>query len=420
MKKIAMVGLALLVATTLFAGGGREARTAEGSVGLTLGSWRTDDVQQINRLIAAFNEEHPNIAIRFDPTNPPDYNATLRLQLESGTGPDIFYARSYATGQDLFADGYMLDLSDQAFIASAYDEGARDPWQTPEGTQFAMPLMAVSHGVYYNVDLFNELGITPPATWDELLQTAQKIADAGYTPIANGLADEWDITEVLWMNIAPAFLGGREARLAYEAGTRPFNDRAMESVFAAVASLEPFLPRGYEAISYNDSKALFLLGDAAMWFDGSWTVSEFEASNPDFTWSVFAPPPPAGATPHITFHPDAGIAINPASPNIEAALTFLEWLSGPRASAVLGNELAGFFPMVSNPPALDNEKANAFLQLNEGRELDVRFPWPRLMSGDPSAYSLIQQGSIGVITGRMTPREAARALHQGVTSWYTP
>ena len=421
----ALIALVLIgLVMPVFAGGQSESNAAAQGGGdvteITFGSWRVDDVDQMNRLIAAFNEEYPNIAVVFDPTTPPDYNATLRLQLESGIAPDVFYARSYATGQELFSEGYMLDLSDEAYVSERYDDGARAPWQMPDGTQFAMPLVAVSHGVYYNQDLFNELGLDIPQTWDELMNVAQQIKDAGYIPFANGLADEWDIAEVVWMNIAPGFLGGREARLAYEAGERPFNDDAMVSVFEAMASLTPYLPDGYQAINYNDSKALFLLGEAAMWFDGSWTISEFEASNPDFNWSVFAPPAPTADAQAITFHPDAGVAINPASDNIEAAKTFVEWLSGPTASQILGNELAGFFPMVADAPTLTNEHANDFLALNNGRDLDVRLPWPKLMNGDPSGYTLIQQGSINVITGNITPQEAADQMEAGLSQWYEP
>ncbi|MEX2444107.1 MAG: extracellular solute-binding protein [Alkalispirochaeta sp.] len=222
------------------------------------------------------------------------------------------------------------------------------------------------------------------------------------------------------MNIAPGFLGDREARLEYEAGERPFNDDAMVSVFEAMASLELYLPDGYQAISYNDSKALFLLGEAAMWFDGSWTISEFEASEPDFNWSVFAPPAPSADEQRITFHPDAGVAINPESDHIDETMIFVEWLSGSTASEVLGNELAGFFPMVADAPTLTNEHANEFLALNQGRELDVRFPWPKLMNGDPSGYNLIQQESVQVITGEISPQEAADRMEEGISQWYEP
>ncbi|MFN2342553.1 MAG: extracellular solute-binding protein, partial [Desulfonatronovibrio sp.] len=92
---ITVLAVIFLLPFAVFAGGQSEASRDAGAE-LTFGSWRTDDVRQINALINEFNKEHPDIRIKFDPTNPPDYNATLRLQLEQGTGPDIFYARSYA------------------------------------------------------------------------------------------------------------------------------------------------------------------------------------------------------------------------------------------------------------------------------------------------------------------------------------
>ncbi len=416
---IAVLAVILLMPFAVFAGGQKDAAPA-GATELTFGSWRTDDVKQINALIDEFNKEYPDIRIKFDPTNPPDYNATLRLQLEQGTGPDIYYARSYATGAQLYKDGYMLNLDGEAWLAKAFDEGALSPWTTEDGDQFAMPLIAVSHGIYYNVDIFNELELSIPKTWAELISAAAKVKEAGYIPFSNGIADQWDIAEVVWMSIAPGFIGGREGRLAYENGERAFNDAAMVSVFQAMKDLAPYLPEGFEAIGYNDSMALFLLEEAAMHFDGSWTIPAFTSQNPDFNWSIFPPPPPAGKKGGVCFHADAGIAINPASENIEEAKVFLEWLTSPQASAFIGDNLPGMFPMVKDTPSLENSYANTFLQNNEGKMLDVRFTWPKLMTGKPSAYNLILDGTNSVLKGDISPKQAADDLADGLAEWYTP
>ena len=405
----------LLFAVLMFASCGQSKE-----VTLSFGSWRTDDVQPMNALIAEFNKEYPNISIDFDPTNPPEYNATLRLQLEQEIGPDIFYARSFVTGEQLFNDGYMLDLSGETWLADAYDAGARSPWTTSTGAQFAMPLLAVSHGVYYNEDIFAELGLTIPTTWDELISTAEAVKAAGYIPVANGIADQWDIAEVVWMSIAPGFIGGRDGRTAYENGDRPFNDPDIVAVFQAVQDLAPHLPSGFEAIGYNDSQSLFLLGEAAMYFDGSWTIPAFTSQSPTFSWSVFPPPAPAGKQGGISFHADAGIAINAASENQEEAKIFLEWLASDTASAFFGDSLPGFFPMVKNAPTLANSYANTFLQNNKDKLLDVRFTWPKLMTGEPSAYTLILAGSNSVLTGDISPQDAANNLADGLAAWYRP
>ena len=58
------------------------------AVTLTLGSWRVDDAEAWGKILDAFHAKYPNITVKFDPTNPPDYNATLQTQMQTGTGPD--------------------------------------------------------------------------------------------------------------------------------------------------------------------------------------------------------------------------------------------------------------------------------------------------------------------------------------------
>lgn len=130
-----------------------EAPAAE-QVTLTLGSWRVDDVAAWAVITEAFNKEYPNITVKFDPTNPPDYNATLRTQLETGTGPDLYFVRSFATGRELFDAGYIASLIDLPGINDSFTEASRAPWATDTGEPYAVPIIAVSHGIYYNQDIF--------------------------------------------------------------------------------------------------------------------------------------------------------------------------------------------------------------------------------------------------------------------------
>jgi ABC-type glycerol-3-phosphate transport system substrate-binding protein len=83
---------------------------AQEQVTLTMGSWRVDDVAQMNTILDAFSAQYPNITINFDPTNPPDYNAVLRTQLEGGTAPDLFYLRSFSTSRQLYNEGFLEPL----------------------------------------------------------------------------------------------------------------------------------------------------------------------------------------------------------------------------------------------------------------------------------------------------------------------
>ena len=205
MKKALSILLALSLAFSMVACGsggtsgttsqsGSTAAPAGETVELTMGSWRTDDVEQINAILADYKKVAPNVNITFQPTNPPDYNATLRLQLDGGTGPDLMYARSYATGLELYDAGYFADCTDLAGMEN-FTDAAKAPWQTPDGKMFAVPFAAVSHGVYYNMDVFEKENLQIPQTRDEFIALCDTLKQKGYTPLANGLAEEWDILE---------------------------------------------------------------------------------------------------------------------------------------------------------------------------------------------------------------------------------
>lgn len=389
-------------------------------VSLVMGSWRPDDVEQMNRILDRFHDAYPSITIQFESTNPPDYDAALEAQLESGSAPDLFYARSYATSRLLYEEGYIAALDDLPGLEASFAPDMLSAWTTDDGMPYAVPFIATSHGVYYNQEVFESLGLSPPETWEELLTTARAIKDEGIVPFANTSGDPWTVAELVFMNLAPSFIEGREGRMAYLNGERCFDDPAMTAAFEAVGELAPFLPQNHDLLTYADSRQLFAQGQAAMFLSGSWDIAFFDASALDFAWSVFAIPAPEGKDGHVTFHPDAGVALNAASAHPEAARTFLSWMTTQDCAAALANELPGFFPMHQDTPPIENEHARTFLSLNQGRGTDARLAWEKLRAGTPDGYVLMQEGAVDVIQGDGTAEEAAHALQEGLAEWYAP
>lgn len=396
-----------------------------GKVTLTLGSWRVDDVEQVNKLLTAFTKKNPNIVIKFNPTNPPDYNAVLRTQLTGGNGPDLMYLRSFKISADLYRDGFLSPLTDIKGLKTNYTEGNLSPWTNDKGVIYGLPFIAVSHGIYYNVDMFKKYNLQVPKTWQELMAAAKTLKAAEIIPFANGSKDQWDMNEIVFMNLLPNFIGGRTARLEYETGKVPFNDAKMVSAFQAIKDISPYLPAGQEGVSYYDAQQLFLLGKAAMFFGGSWDISMFEKAGPSFEWSVFATPAPAGRPTIVCFHPDCGMGINKASKYQKEAKKFIEWLMTKEAAQILADQLPGFYPLskVGASLKVTSKHASDFLAISKGKETDLRFDWPVLMDapqGKPDGYTLTQNAALAVAKGAMTPQEAADSLQAGLEQWYAP
>jgi branched-chain amino acid transport system substrate-binding protein len=388
------------------------------AVVLRVSGWGMQNTDPMKRILAKFNEEHPDIYVSFEPFNL--YNEALNVQLEDGNAPDLFFIRSYDLSLKMYEEGYLEALNSIPALTENFAPESLAPWTTKDGVTFGVPLIATSHGIYYNQDVFEKLGLSTPTTWQELIEDSQTLKDNGYAPFANGTGTQWTAAETIFMNIAPTFIGGRDGRLAYLNGDRCFNDRNMVAAFKAINDLAPFLPENQTDLTYVDSEELFITGKAAMWLGGSWDIAYFESKSPNFEWSIMPIPPPAGKPGIVTFHPDAGMGLNAASTHKEAARVFIEWLSSPEYAEAMSNELPGFFSMNKNIPTLQNKHANAFMEFNKIHDTDVRFTWDKLMSGLPSGYDLIQNNTIDILDRKTTPLEAANNLQNGLSKWFVP
>jgi raffinose/stachyose/melibiose transport system substrate-binding protein len=409
MKKLfSLMALVLAFAMILGACGGAApapAAPAAETVELTLGSWRTDDVADMNKLLAAYKEIAPNVDITFQPTNPPDYNATLRVQLEGGTGPDIYYSRSFAAGEQLYNDGFSADVTDIPGLMQNFATANLSAWMAADGKMFAVPFAAVSHAVYYNKDIFAANGIELPNTFAEFTALCDKLKAAGITPLANGVADQWDILECLTSAMLPNYIGGAEERAKYESGEKKFNDQAFVDLLTDVQALAPYLPSGFEAVTYNDSQVLFSSGQAAMFIDGSWTMNAYKDSG--LNYGFFAVPAREAANTSVCFHPDMAIAMNNATTHPEEAKAFLAWLCTEAGATTASQNLPlGYFPLINFPIQPTNPIAIEMLVLNEGRTTDGRFVFYKFMD----LYNPFRDEVIALLNGSQNPQAASEAL----------
>lgn len=393
MKKFFIVLFALIMVIFSIASVSAE------DVTLTMGSWRADDVEQMKALFDVYKQT-TGVQIDFQPTNPTDYNATLRLQLESGTGPDLMYVRSYATGADLYTSGYLAKINDLSGLSDAFTEQNLAPWTT-NGDTFAVPIIGVTHAVYYNKDLFAANNIEIPTTFEEFLAACEKLKAAGITPLANGVGEEWDILETFFLGMLPNYVGGADQRVLYETGEKKLNDEAFVKAYTDMAKVAPYLPNGFEAVTYNDSQILFATGKAAMFMDGSWTLGTYK--DVSFDWGTFAMPAPAGTKTAITFHLDAAIGMNAATKQPDEAKAFLAWLCTQDGVDTLSKYLpVGMYPISKLNVTLDDVHAQEMLALTKDKVTDVRFVWPALMD----LYTPMNQAVISVLKGT-DPQAAA-------------
>ena len=412
--------LMLATATIALLAGASQAFAQE--VNLTIESWRTDDLAiWQDQIIPAFEAKHPGIKVTFAPTAPTEYNAALNAKLEGGSAGDIITCRPFDASLELFNKGQLASLNDLPGMDN-FSGAAKSAWSTDDGaTTFCVPMGAVIHGFIYNADAFAELGIEEPKTRAEFFAALDKIkADGTYIPLAMGTNDQWEAATMGYNNIGPNYWKGEEGRLALIAGEQKLTDEAWVAPYRELAKWKDYMGDGFEAQTYSDSQNLFTLGRAAIYPAGSWEISGFNA-NADFKMGAFPPPVEnAGDTCYISDHTDIGIGLNAASPNAEAARTFLSWVASSEFGTIEANALPGFYPLSTEPVTIEDPLAQEFASWRSECESSIRSTYAILSRGTPNLENETWNASVEVIKGNETPEAAGARLQQGLESWYKP
>lgn len=419
---------ALLVLSMLVMSFSMAVSAQDAVVEITMGSWRTEDIPQWDAIIAAFNEEYPNIQVSFEPTLNTEYDQSLLAQLDSGGGPDLITCRPFDISLSLAQRGYLADVTDIVDGAvledgsPAFGPVARSGWIGEDGeSMHCIPMASVLHGFFYNEVIFEENGWTAPETTEEFMALLAEIDAAGITPLAMGTKDGWTNWTMGFHNNAPNWYGGEAGRQALIAGEVALTDAQFVEPMEWVLGWEPYLPEGHAAIGYADTQQLFPLGDAAIFPAGSWDIPLFQAEEEEgfFKLAAFKPPvPEAGQQCYVTDHVDIAIGMNAnSSPEKqEAARTFLTWVAGPEFAALYTNLQPGFFSLSGHPIEITNEVAAEMASWKSTCETTIRLEAQYLSRGEISPRLEAWRLFPAAFAGNVTAADMAAEL-QGYL-WY--
>ena len=391
---------------------------------ITIESWRNDDLAiWQEKLIPAFEAKNPGIKVVFAPSAPTEYNAALNAKLDAGSAGDLITCRPFDASLELYNKGHLADLSDLPGMEN-FSDVAKSAWTTDDGSaDFCVPMASVIHGFIYNKAAFDQIGIAVPTTEEEFFAALEKIkADGTFIPMAMGTKDLWEAATMGYQNIGPNYWKGEEGRLALIKGEQKLTDPAWVEPFTTLAKWKDYLGDGFEAQSYPDSQNLFTLGRAAIYPAGSWEIAPFRTQiQGSFEMGAFPPPVKAsGDECYISDHNDIGIGLNAKSPNADAAKTFLSWVASPEFATIYANALPGFFSLSSTPVKVEDPLAQEFVSWRDKCKSTIRSTYQILSRGTPNLENETWVKSANVINGTETPEAAAKALQDGLDSWYKP
>jgi raffinose/stachyose/melibiose transport system substrate-binding protein len=380
------------------------------AAGLTIESWRVDDKMLWEEvLIPAFQRKYPTIAVKFAPSAPTEYDAGLQQRLSAGTAGDLITCRPFDVSLNLYKKGLLERLDAQGRTQlDEFPASAKLAWQTDDGREtYCMPIASVIHGFFYNKKIFAELNLQPPSTEAEFFKLMDAVKLHGkYTPLALGLADQWETHQVIFNGMGPPYWQGELGRKGLIAGKKKLTDPEFVKVWALMAGLQPYLSKGAATQTNADSQSLFGLGRAAVYPAGSWDIGPIRAQSLDF--GAFPPPvPKAGAACHISDHSDLGIGINPKSKNKEDAYKLLTWMASQEFADLYTNKVTGFFSLSNHLVPVLDPVAKQMMDWRKACASTIRLNAQILNRGRPTLEADFWAVHGEVLAGRLSPAAAA-------------
>jgi ABC-type glycerol-3-phosphate transport system substrate-binding protein len=294
---------------------------------VTLKFWRyieenKEEKALIEEYAKKYSEVNPNVTVEVSFIPWEQYTGEKLISgIASGEGPDVFWLAP--PGMIPFVDSdVLLPLEDYlpADVKSDFRQETLDA-VTFNNHLYALPNEQELLAIFYNKKLFEEEGLQPPKTWDELIETARKLT----TPDRYGMELETAPDGYFIFTFYP-FLWAAGGRTLNDDWTKSeINSPAAVSAFDLWQTLfkEKLVPPSHVDPSwYVDNLAQ---GKVAMSLNGSWAVSMLKSQYPDFEYGVAPIPVPEGGQPSTAYGGWTTV-VNKNSPHVKEAVDFVMWL----------------------------------------------------------------------------------------------
>ncbi len=271
---------------------------AQDATTVTFGGWGgVAEDEGVKAAIEVFQAENPDVKVVWQHTpSAADYSRVTLTNIAAGTAPDTSFIRSddYTT---LAAGGVLQDITDLVKNDSLL--GQENYFIEPQesnrcevnGRWYGIGSTWVAHHIYYNAELFDEAGITPPGfqddeiwEWDEFLAICNQLTkdSNGRHPDDAGFDREdivqWavDWATSWWMPLAAAVHSNGGEFINEDGFCALDSPEAMEAMqrLADLVHVHHVAPRGasIESLGMNNTQ-MINAGRLAMGVDGSWALS---------------------------------------------------------------------------------------------------------------------------------------------------
>lgn len=205
--------------------------------------------------------------------------AVLQSRLQGGDAPETW--QTYAgTALEAYVDSdYLMDLTDiyeteglaDGTLPEAVIEGL-----TVNGSIYGVGAGGISQGnmLWYNVDLMSEVGIemTEETTYEEFLESLDKLSDAGITPLCLGDSAGYGSRVEFEAALSAALTSDEWMELF--AGELEWTSPTVTAAVEEYMRLRPYHNSDNATLDWTDATRMLGEGDCAAMIMGGWAYGE--------------------------------------------------------------------------------------------------------------------------------------------------
>jgi len=406
---VTAVGAALALTLAGCAGGGSSASSGDGALEISFLTGSGEGAGS-NYTMQKLVDDYGNGATLEMEQLDASMDQRIQLLASQDKLPTFFQIGTPSQIEDLYEAGKIADLEPVLEDLGVLDDLSPFSVEVIKGLYgghlLGLPLEVAVEGFWYNKAIFEEQGIEAPQTWDDLEAAAAKLQEAGVQPFATSGKAGWPVTRLISGYIQRSV--GPDALQAVADGDAKFTD---PEYVEGAETISDFAAKGYfgeapEALDYGPSQDLFLQGTAAIYYTGSWAVSDFNNAElnkigaENIGW--FPIPEVAGGKGSIEQTPaNVGLpmAVNAKTltPEVKDFLKYLVENYGTVAMEDL-DLITGFATDATSDSPLVQETAERIAGLEEF------IPWFESLQS-PEGTAASQGGAASLVSGGLTAQQ---------------
>jgi glucose/mannose transport system substrate-binding protein len=200
----------------------------------------------------------------------------LRAEVLAGNAPPAVQLKGPEIAE-WAATGYTADLNELAGKENWDDVVAPTliSVMKPDGAWVAAPMnIHRINWMWASKPALDQVGVSElPKTWPEFNEVAQKLADAGITPVAHGSMDWTDGTlfEIIVYGMDPELYRQAFIELDLDA----LQSEGMVESFAQLRKMVGWMDQGFPGRDWREGAAMMLNGEAGFLFMGDWAIGHY-------------------------------------------------------------------------------------------------------------------------------------------------